>query len=184
MADATAPETFAAPRLRALERTDLPFVHGLFNDPDVMRYWFEPAHATLTDLEESFTQQRGSDRERRFIVESAGRRVGLVELVYIDYVHRNCEFQIIIAPGEQGRGYAGAATRAALDFAFTALNLHKVFLLVDTENAAAIHVYEKSGFTVEGVLVQEFFAGGAYRDATRMGIFQADYLAAKADRVG
>ncbi|GAA2387786.1 MULTISPECIES: GNAT family N-acetyltransferase [Gordonia] len=179
MGDATTPETFAAPRLRALERADLQFVHGLFNDPEVMRYWFEPAHVTITDLEETFVrQQRCGDRERRFIVDAAGRRVGLVELVYIDQVHRNCEFQIIIAPGEQGRGYAGAATRAALDFAFRSLNLHKVYLLVDTENAAAIHVYEKAGFVVEGVLRREFFADGAYRDATRMGIFQDDYLAA------
>ncbi|ALG84414.1 GNAT family N-acetyltransferase [Gordonia phthalatica] len=176
MSDATSAETFAAPRLRALERSDLAFVHGLFNDPDVMRYWFEPAHTTLADLEDAFDRQRGSDHLRRFILETAGRRVGLVELMYIDHVHRNCEFQIIISPSEQGRGYASAATRGALDFAFRALNLHKVWLLVDTENAAAVHVYEKSGFAVEGVLRQEFFADGAYRDATRMAIFADDYL--------
>lgn len=178
MNDSTSSETFAAPVLRVLERSDLTFVHALFNAPDVMRYWFEPAHATLTDLEDEFDRQRGSDHQRRFILETAGRRVGLVELVHIDHIHRNCEFQIIISPSEQGRGYASAATRGALDFAFRALNLHKVWLLVDTENAAAIHVYEKSGFAVEGVLRREFFADGAYRDATRMAIFADDYLAA------
>lgn len=178
MSDATSRETYAPPRNRALERSDLPFVHGLFNDPEVMRYWFEPAHATITDLEATFDRQRGNEEQRRFVVEASGRRVGIVELMYIDHVHRNCEFQIIISPTEQGRGYAGAATREILDFAFRALNLHKVWLLVDTENAAAIHVYEKVGFAVEGVLQQEFFADGAYRDATRMAIFQSDYLAA------
>lgn len=178
MAEATIPEKFAAPTLRALEQTDLPFIHELFNDPSVMRYWFAPAHRTIAELEDAHSVSHHDDRDRRFIAESAGRRVGLVELVYIDLLHRNCEFQIIIAPGEQGRGFASAATRAALDFAFRSLNLHKVFLLVDNENASAIHVYEKAGFEVEGVLRQEYFADGAYRDVTRMAVFQSDYLAA------
>ncbi|MBM7368511.1 GNAT family N-acetyltransferase [Gordonia hydrophobica] len=177
MSAATSPETFAAPMLRALERSDLPYVHALFNDPEVMRYWFEPAHATMADLDDGFDRRRGSDHERRFIVETAGRRVGLVELMYIDPIHRNCEFQIIISPSEQGRGYASAATRRAVDFAFRTLNLHKVWLLVDTANVAAVHVYEKAGFAVEGVLRQEFFADGVYRDATRMAIFADDWLA-------
>ena len=34
-------------------------------------------------------------------------------------------------------------------------------------------------FTVEGVLREEYFAAGRYRDATRMGIFQRDFLAAQ-----
>lgn len=117
------------------------------------------------------------ERERRFVIEADGAAVGLVELVEIDYIHRNCEFQIIVAPGHQGRGYAGIATRKVLEHAFGVLNLHKVYLLVDTENHAAVHIYEKVGFTVEGVLREEFFSAGRYRDATRMGIFQRDFLA-------
>ncbi|MGB3885983.1 GNAT family N-acetyltransferase [Gordonia sp. (in: high G+C Gram-positive bacteria)] len=178
MSDATISERFAAPTLRALEQSDLPFIHALFNDPDVMRFWFSPAHLTLADLEDAHTANHHDDRDRRFIVDSAGRRVGLVELVNIDLLHRHCEFQIIIAPGEQGRGFAGTATRAALDFAFRSLNLHKVYLLVDNDNPSAIHVYGKAGFGVEGVLREEYFADGAYRDVTRMAIFQADHLAA------
>lgn len=61
-------------RLRALERDDLEFVHGLTNDSKVMSYWFaEPYEA-------------------------------LVELMEIDYIHRVAEFQIIVHPDHQGRG--------------------------------------------------------------------------------
>ncbi|WP_026918851.1 GNAT family N-acetyltransferase [Gordonia shandongensis] len=165
----------AAPRLRVLERTDLGFLHRLFNDADVMRYWFEQPHVALATLESTFDERLRTDTARRFVIDVDGRSVGLMELVYIDTVHRNCEFQIIVAPQEQGRGYARAATELALRYAFDTLNLHKVYLLVDTVNAAAIHVYETVGFVVEGVLREEFFVDGTYHDATRMSVLRSEY---------
>lgn len=166
--------------LRTLERADLPFLHALFNDPEVTRYWFvEPTHS-LARMEEQFTRRVDDESERRFVIDDAGRRCGLVELVGIHPRHRHCEFQIIVAPECQGHGYASFATRAALDYAFRDLNLHKVYLLVDNLNEAAAHVYAKAGFEVEGELRGEYFADGAYRDVTRMAVFQQDYLANEA----
>ena len=70
---------------------------------------------------------------------------------------------------------AVAATGAVLA-AFAVLNLHKVYLVVDVENAAAIHVYRTVGFVTEGELREEFFADGRYRNALRMGILQHEHL--------
>ena len=44
--------------------------------------------------------------QRRFIVEDENQVVGIVELVEINYIHRNCEIQIIIKPEFSGKGYA------------------------------------------------------------------------------
>ena len=79
-------------------------------------------------------------------------------------------------PEHQGKGLATRASRLALDYGFSVLNLHKLYLIVDKENRKAIHIYRKLGFEVEGDLVHEFFIQGAYRDVTRMRIFQLDYL--------
>lgn len=163
--------------LRTLERADLPFVHGLFNDPEVVRYWFVEPTYSLAAMEDRYSQRIHDESERRFVIDDAGRRCGIVELVNIDVRHRHCEFQIIVAPDAQGNGYAGIATRSVLRYAFAILNMHKVYLLVDNANAAAIHVYEKAGFRTEGVLREEYFADGAYQDVTRMAIFQRDFLA-------
>ncbi|MFX5622814.1 GNAT family N-acetyltransferase, partial [Acinetobacter baumannii] len=81
------------------------------------------------------------------------------------------------APACQGRGLAVQATRLALDYGFSVLNLHKIYLIVDRENEKAVHVYAKAGFRQEGVLKEEFFMNGQYRDVIRMGIFQRDHLA-------
>lgn len=165
-------------RLRALERDDLEYVHVLTNDSRIMSYWFEEPYEALMELRDLYERHLHDTRERRFIAEADGTKVGLVELVEIDYIHRSTEFQIIVAPEHQGQGHAAEATRAALDYAFGVLNLHKVYLLVSTDNPKAVHVYEKAGFVVEGELREEFFANGAYRNAVRMGILQHEHLRA------
>ncbi|MBC8093118.1 MAG: spermidine N1-acetyltransferase [Pseudonocardia sp.] len=163
-------------RLRALERDDLEFVHSLNNDSRIMSYWFTEPYEALVELRDIYDRHVHDNRERRFVIEADGERAGIVELVEIDYIHRGAEFQIIVNPAHQGRGYARAATVAALDYAFAVLNLHKVYLIVAVENVKAIHVYEKVGFVTEGELREEFFADGRYRNALRMGILQHEHL--------
>ena len=169
-------------RLRPLEREDLPFIHQLDNNASVMRYWFEEPYEAFVELTDLYDKHIHDQSERRFIVEHDRAKVGLVELVEIDYVHRRAEFQIIIAPAHQGLGYAAKAVLLVMDYAFTVLNLYKLYLVVDTENKKAIHVYKKLGFEVEGELKHEFFSNGEYRNALRMCTFQTDYLMKKKEQ--
>ncbi len=163
-------------KLRPLEREDLKFVHGLDNNATIMRYWFEEPYEAFVELAELYDKHIHDQTERRFILEEDGTSAGLVELIEIDYIHRRAEFQIIVDPAHQGKGFGEKATRMALAYAFQELNLYKIYLVVDTENLKAIHVYEKVGFETEGILRHEFFSSGKYRDAVRMCIFQQDFL--------
>lgn len=145
-------------KIRPLERGDLHFVHKINNNDVIMRYWFEEPYEAYDELVALYDRHLHDQNERRFIIEhDTGQPAGLVELVEIDYIHRRAEFQIIIAPSYQGRGYAKAATRIAVGYAFRVLNLHKVYLVVDKDNSAAVHIYERCGFQIEGLLKEEFF---------------------------
>ncbi|MFZ4834558.1 spermidine N1-acetyltransferase [Rouxiella sp. Mn2063] len=163
-------------RLRPLERDDLAFVHRLNNNASVMRYWFEEPYEAFVELEDLYDKHIHDQSERRFIVESEQTRRGLVELVEIDHIHRRAEFQIIIDPGHQGQGYAVESAKMAMDYAFSVLNLYKLYLIVDKENDKAIHIYTKLGFEVEAELKNEFFVNGEYRSVIRMCIFQPQFL--------
>ena len=182
--DNPTPDASILPRvsLRPLERSDLHFVHVLNNNRSVMGYWFEEPYESFVELEELYRKHIHDQSERRFIVEHASvddhshERVGLVELVEIDHLHRRAEFLIMISPDFQSRGFAKAATRSAINYAFRVLNLYKLYLLVDIDNAAAIKVYEGAGFKREGILVDEFFSDGRYRSVIRMCIFQHEAL--------
>lgn len=159
-------------RLRPLEREDLFFVHQLDNNANVMRYWFEEPYEAFVELSDLYDRHIHDQSERRFIIENNLNNIGLVELVEINHIHRHAEFQIIIAPSYQGLGFASKAAKLAMEYAFSVLNLHKLYLLVDHENKKAIHIYTKLGFIQEGILQQEFFVNGQYRDVVRMCTFQ------------
>lgn len=165
-------------KLRPLEREDLRFVHQLDNNAMIMRYWFEEPYESFLELSDLYHKHIHDKSERRFVLEKVlgESKVGLVELMEIDYAHRRAEFQIIIAPNHQGHGYASVATMLAMDYAFSALNLYKLYLVVDEANEKAKHIYSKLGFEVEGVLKHEFFSDGEYRNAIRMCIFQHQFF--------
>lgn len=149
-------------QLRALEREDLRYIHLLNNDNKIMSYWFEEPYESFAELQDLFKKHIHNQSERRFILMDDKQTVGLVELVEIDLIHRNAEFQIIIDPQSQGKGYASIATKLAIEYAFTILNLHKI--------------YQKTCFQIEGELKEEFFINGSYHDAIRMCMFQRDFL--------
>ena len=101
-------------KFRPLEREDLRFVHDLDNNESVMHYWFEEPYEAYVELCDLYDKHIHDQTERRFVVESDGVSIGLVELVEINHIHRRAEFQIIIAPQYQGQGYATQATRFAI----------------------------------------------------------------------
>jgi len=63
-----------------------------------------------------------------------------------------------------GRGFARASVRAASDFCFIGLGLHRVEAAVQSDNAASIRVLQASGFVLEGKARGLLKINGAWRD--------------------
>jgi putative acetyltransferase len=68
----------------------------------------------------------------------------------------------------QGKGVGTALMEAALDLADNWLNLTRIELSVYTDNAAAIALYEKFGFEIEGTHRRFAFRDGEYVDGYSM----------------
>jgi len=172
-------ESFA---LHILEKEDLPFVHHLYNNADIMKYWFEEPYYSMAQLEDHFQKSIHSENIRQFIFKKDSERLGYIGFYNIEQIHRKAEFGIMIDPQHQGKGYAKRAMKQAIDYAFSILNLHKLYLIVDQENEKAIHIYQKAGFQVEAELKDEYFVNGSYHNITMMSIFQHDYFSALKDK--
>jgi diamine N-acetyltransferase len=158
--------------LRPLERKDLPFIHALDNERHTMAFWFEEPYESLDELTILYDKHIHDDDERRFVIDTDDQFAGIIELVNINFIHRTAEIQIIVKPDFRGRGLAKIALLKGLDYAFNILNMHKVFLYVDTENHKALGIYKNIGFIQEGILRQHFFVEGIYHDSIIMGIFK------------
>jgi L-phenylalanine/L-methionine N-acetyltransferase len=78
------------------------------------------------------------------------------------------EISMAVRDDWQGKGVGTALVQAALDLADKWLNLTRLDLNVFTDNAPAIHLYEKFGFRIEGTHVQFAFRDGKYVDTHTM----------------
>jgi len=63
-----------------------------------------------------------------------------------------------------GRGYMSAAVRALVPFAFTTLKLHRIEAACIPENAASVHLLERTGFVREGYARAYLCINGIWQD--------------------
>ncbi|HJZ73768.1 MAG TPA: GNAT family protein [Vicinamibacterales bacterium] len=102
--------------------------------------------------------------------------VGSCQLHSMHPVHRIAELQIRLGEKDaRGKGWGSEAVRLLLDFAFRDLNLERVFVQVFATNVAAIRVYEKTGFSREGVLRKAAHIDGERVDVVMMGILREEH---------
>lgn len=78
---------------------------------------------------------------------SSGRPIGNASWSGIDLRNRTAEYTIFIGEAAcRGRGYGTEVTCLMLDYAFTVLGLHSVWLRVYDFNPGAVRAYTKAGF--------------------------------------
>ena len=78
--------------------------------------------------------------------------VGCTYLRDIDYTNRKCEFGIYIGELQKTTmGYGSEACAIVTDYAFSKINMAKVFLKVLADNKAAIKTYKNVGYIEEGL---------------------------------
>ena len=105
----------------------------------------------------------------------SGAFLGEVVLLDVDADNRSAGFRIALAgPQVYGKGYGTAATQRVVEFAFSALGLHRVHLEVYDFNARAIAAYRKCGFVEEGRLRDSLRWDGRWHDTIVMSRLATD----------
>lgn len=126
---------------------------------------------TENDHQRWYQSLTGSSNSLVFAVRhlESDRYLGNVWLHGIHWVHRHAELRILLGADQaQGQGFGTRACRLLLDYSFTKLGLHKVYLYVSAINPRAQRAFSKAGFEEEGRLREEFFLDGQFVDVIRM----------------
>jgi putative acetyltransferase len=102
----------------------------------------------------------------RLVAEVDGRVVGATNLHRFRSPRKRhaADCGISVHPDYWNRGVGSALMAALLDLADNWLDLKRVELEVFSDNAAAIHLYEKFGFVIEGTKRKYAFREGEYVD--------------------
>ena len=159
-------------KLRALEPEDLELLYKIEND---VRLWNVGAtnvpysKYTLHDYIANSADDIYTDKQLRMMVEdTAGKTVGIVDLMNFSPRHLRAETGIVILDAERRNGYAKSALNALCDYASSVLHLHQLYGVVAKDNQAALALYEKAGFSSQEVLKDWLFNGEKYTDAILM----------------
>lgn len=165
--------------LRAIERDDLPHYVTWLNDPEVTHHLSLFLPLNSDDEAGWYEAQRKDDSCQNFaiVINKGEAHIGSVGLMKINYREQNAELGIVIGDKTQwGKGYGREAIQLLLKFAFTEMNLHRVYLRVDAGNTPAIRCYLNCGFIEEGRLRDAVYHRGHFEDQLMMSVLRSEYL--------
>lgn len=165
--------------LTTLRPEDSPTLFQWINDRELVL--FNSAYRPVSQAEHDAWFESIRQRSDMFIFGirlcETDQLIGSCQLHSINAISRSAELQIRLGvSAERGKGYGTEAVKLLLQFAFSELNLHRVYLHVFATNPRAIQVYEKSGFVREGLLREAAFIDGRFIDVFVMGILDEEYV--------
>ncbi|MFF1679350.1 GNAT family N-acetyltransferase [Streptomyces sp. NPDC058256] len=164
--------------LRPFTEADADGIWEILDDPDVIRFTFEPSTELTLERLRSWYGSRATQPDRLDLAvtdRATGELLGEVVLHEWDPAGRNCTFRTLIGPRGRGRGIGTEATRLIVGHGFEQLGLHRISLELYSHNHRARRVYERVGFVEEGVRRQTQLRDGEWADETLMAILAHEW---------
>jgi putative acetyltransferase len=154
--------------IRAAEPDDADDLAILFNCPGVVAGTLQLPFTSVEQRRERLVEPPRGTHQLVAVVD--GRVVGMLGLHLEQSARRRhaASFGMAVHDDFQSQGVGSALMGAMLDLADNWLGLRRVELFVYTDNAAAIHLYEKFGFEMEGTARGYGLRAGQYVDAYMM----------------
>ncbi len=164
--------------LRKNERDDLPRYVKWLNDPEISYHLKQYYCLNLDDETDWYEHQRKDPTQLNFAMtlSESAKHIGAIGLMQINQRFQQAELGILI--GEKdcwGQGYGREAIQLLVDFAFSELNLHRIYLRVDVSHIAGIKCYTHCGFIQEGCLREATYHHGHFEDLFIMSILRSEY---------
>ena len=162
-------------QIRHLEATDSQDLFDIYRRPSVSENTSQKPYLSSDQVDRLF----GHSDHFTLVAESSEKVVGHITLFMTTKVRdRHCAgLAIAIHPDVHGNGVGKALMQEAINQADNWLNLIRPELEVHADNHAAIALYERVGFQLEGTKRLSTFKNGKYIDMLLMSRIKPEYLA-------
>jgi len=169
-------------RLTALRPEDAPLMVRWYEDGEFSRLWDSSVSRPKTEasIRKWFEDTDSAKDEYAFAIRLmySDEMIGYIDVSGIQWNHGTGWIAIAIGdPVNRGKGFGYEAIMLALQFAFHEINLHRVQLTVFSYNERAIKLYERIGFTREGVYREFLSRDGRRYDMMLYGLLKREWEA-------
>lgn len=103
-----------------------------------------------------------------------GALIGEVQL-HIDHANKSANLAVDLSGEEVGKGPLTKACRAAIDYAFADLNLHRLIIRCATDDQKTRALAEQFGFRKEGDLREALYLNDQFCDAHLYGLLAREW---------
>lgn len=154
--------------IRRQEAHDAEQLKALYSSPTVYGGTLQLPYPSLTQWEKRLANL--PDNFYGLVAESSGVIVGQsgVEHLQRPRLRHIGRIGMAVHQDYQRQGIGSQLLAAVIDLAENWLGVHRLELTVFTDNAAAIHLYQKHGFEIEGEARQFALRAGQYVNAYYM----------------
>lgn len=162
--------------VRKFEKTDIPKKVEWINNPVNNQFLHYDIPISVAGTEKWFDSHIDDANRYDAVMEVDGVPVGTIGLLSID--RKNSKAEYYVAMGEtayKGKGVAKEASRMILKYGFEELELNRIYLFTEIDNIAAQKLFEKVGFTREGVIRQDIVSHSKYVDRVAYGYLKEDW---------
>lgn len=135
---------------------------------------------TMEMLHDYISSILRDDRNCMFMIldKATEQAVGTIKISNIEKVNGTCNLGIMIGNRNfWGGGFGKEALRMTIDYAFNVLKIRKICDSIHSNNPRALATDLKIGFSVEGVLKEQFWheGEGRYLDKILIALFAKDW---------
>lgn len=168
-------------KLRRLRKEDAEGMLEWMHDAEInCKFRFDAASYTLEQAKDFIIQAEEAYNQGKTyhwaITEDGEAYLGTISLKGIDLENRNAEYAICLRKCAMGKGIAYEATGFVLEYAFSSLGLHRIYLNVLSDNKRAIHLYERCGFQFEGEWKEHLYLDERYHSLRWYGINKEEWM--------
>jgi ribosomal-protein-alanine N-acetyltransferase len=161
--------------LRKISKDDIEFLFQSLNKKDLITYLSLGPIKTLEHMKrliKSYLKYWDKNIQFNYIIELQNDnkiKIGSVSLWNISWQHHRAQIGIWLIPSFWNKGLAEKSLNLIKIIAFNHLKINRLEAYIAKENKRSMTLFEKCGFSNEGLLKEYLNFHGSYHDAIIMG---------------
>lgn len=161
--------------LRAIDEGDAEILMNLINDPEVENSVYGWSYPVSLSAQKKWISNLNTDTSVRYAIEFESLMVGVAIISSIDMKNRSANMNIKLLKSARHKGVATRAIKLLVKYCFEELNMHCLTANVIEENVYSIKLFEKMGFSKDGVLRERVFKKGKYHNIVAFSLLKKEY---------